>query len=533
MFSSASAPYLPGTDATMIPMGASDPDNPSASPLPEGGDAPLAAREGSYTYELLPSLPAAPENVLLSPAPAADVKISWGQTVLLVRQLCGAEAFSVGSGEGEGAQHVDYHIPYSKLGRHHVRLVSAGLSGDWAVTIPEGAEAIFERPGEASKTLSEAVRSGWAEPLHQGEPGYRALLARGAKVTIGLDDLTFEVTAGRAARATAGASWVNQRTLVYAAFSALLHLGGLGLSAAIISPTNGTDDEVVAGIGAQQYALLERYLAAADEREKRLLEEAAQEAGEPIDPNSTRTRCEEGTMGNPNRDYYDGIFERPGPAYDCARAAALRDAAEFAVITLRTAGPGEWVTPFKQEEPPWYDSLSSRCDFWGQVPGWEHAGELGLSGVGEGGYGALAEGGDPLQLRSLRIDDNPYRGHRFTGSPDPFSPRLLRGRVQLGALSVNGRLAPAVILREARKNLSRFRFCYQHGLANNPELTGRVAVRLVVGTDGSVSNVANAGSDMPDSGVVSCVVRSFYGTTFPRPESGVVTAIIPVLFNPG
>lgn len=518
----------------MIPMGAPDPDDLAVSPLSEGGDAPLGAREGSFTFEMLPAAPAVSENALLSSAPAADVKISWGQAVLHVRQLCGADAFSVGSGEGEGATDVDYHIPYSKLGRHHLRLVSAAPSGDWVVTIPEGAEAVFERPQEGPKSLSEAARSGWAEPLHQGEPGYRALLARGAKVTIGLDDITFEVTAARAARPTAGAPWVSSRTLAGVTFSALLHLGGLGLSAAIIHPTNGADDEVVAGIGAQQYALLERYLVAADEREKRLLEEAALESGEPIDPNSTRTRCEEGTMGIPYRDHYDGIFERPGRAYDCARAAALRDAAEFAVITLRTAGPGEWVTPFKQEEPPWYDPLSSRCDFWGQAPGSEYGGgDLGLSGVGEGGYGALAEGADPLQLRSLRIDDNPYRGHRFAGSLDPFSPRLLRGRVQLGALTVNGRLAPAVILREARKNLSRFRFCYQHGLANNPELAGRVAVRLVVGTDGAVSNVANAGSDMPDSGVVSCVVRSFYGTTFPRPESGVVTAIIPVLFNPG
>ena len=95
------------------------------------------------------------------------------------------------------------------------------------------------------------------------------------------------------------------------------------------------------------------------------------------------------------------------------------------------------------------------------------------------------------------------------------------------------RLPPEVIQRIVRQNFGRFRLCYENGLKNNPSLTGRVSVRFVIGRDGAVSNVGNGGSDMPDSGVVSCVVRSFYGLSFPQPEGGIVTVVYPISFSPG
>jgi len=58
-------------------------------------------------------------------------------------------------------------------------------------------------------------------------------------------------------------------------------------------------------------------------------------------------------------------------------------------------------------------------------------------------------------------------------------------------------------------------------------------VRFVIGHDGAVSQVANGGSDMPDSGVVSCTVRAFYGLSFPQPEGGIVTVTYPIMFAPG
>ena len=103
----------------------------------------------------------------------------------------------------------------------------------------------------------------------------------------------------------------------------------------------------------------------------------------------------------------------------------------------------------------------------------------------------------------------------------------------MGMTSVSGRLPPEVIQRIVRQNFGRFRACYEAGMRNNPNLAGRVAVNFVIGRDGSVGQANNAGSDLPDSAVVSCVVRAFYGLSFPAPESGIVTVSYPIAFAPG
>ena len=97
---------------------------------------------------------------------------------------------------------------------------------------------------------------------------------------------------------------------------------------------------------------------------------------------------------------------------------------------------------------------------------------------------------------------------------------------------MNGRLPPEVIQRIVRQNYGRFRLCYENGLRNNPNLQGRVSVRFVIGRDGAVSNVGNAGSDLPDPAVVSCVTRAYYGLSFPQPEGGIVTVVYPIMFAP-
>jgi outer membrane biosynthesis protein TonB len=75
--------------------------------------------------------------------------------------------------------------------------------------------------------------------------------------------------------------------------------------------------------------------------------------------------------------------------------------------------------------------------------------------------------------------------------------------------------------------------CYQDGLRTNPALAGRVSVRFVIGRDGTVSSAGNGGSDLPDSGVVSCVVRAFYSVSFPAPQNGIVRVTYPIVFSPG
>jgi hypothetical protein len=109
----------------------------------------------------------------------------------------------------------------------------------------------------------------------------------------------------------------------------------------------------------------------------------------------------------------------------------------------------------------------------------------------------------------------------------------VRAYAREGVCSVNGRLPPEVIQRIVRQNFARFRLCYENGLRNNPNLQGRVAVKFVIDRQGAVVMTSDGGSDLPDAGVVSCVVRGFGNLSFPQPEGGMVTVVYPIVFSPG
>ena len=164
------------------------------------------------------------------------------------------------------------------------------------------------------------------------------------------------------------------------------------------------------------------------------------------------------------------------------------------------------------------DSSADVGNVWGD-PGDFGAGGLGLSGIGEGGGGRGAGIGHGVGFGS---------GAGRTGSARTHPPR-----VRMGATTVSGRLPPEVIQRIVRQNYGRFRACYERGLRRNPNLQGRVAIRFVIGRDGSVVSAANGGSDIPDAEVIQCVARSFQGLSFPQPEGGIVTVFYPIVFSSG
>lgn len=177
-----------------------------------------------------------------------------------------------------------------------------------------------------------------------------------------------------------------------------------------------------------------------------------------------------------------------------ARAKALRDAAEFGMIGLLNSGEGP------------------------------ASGGLLDASRGEGIDALESARGEGIGLGSIGFGSGQGRlGGRRTAKP----PQL-----RMGAVTVNGRLLPEVIQRIVRQSFGRFRLCYENGLRNNPTLGGRVTVHFVIGRDGSVSNIGNGASDLPDSGVVSCVTRAFYGLSFPQPEGGIVSVSYPILFEP-
>ena len=176
------------------------------------------------------------------------------------------------------------------------------------------------------------------------------------------------------------------------------------------------------------------------------------------------------------------------------RQRALQEAQEFGMIGLLNSGAGS-----------------------GESGGGKGEG-IGLGSVGGIGHGAGTGTGQGFGSGHGRL------GGRHRARPP---------QVRMGATMVSGRLPPEVIQRIVRQSFGRFRLCYERGLRVNPNLQGRVSVRFVIGRDGTVANVQNGGSDLPDASVVSCVTRAFHGLTFPQPEGGIVTVTYPILFTPG
>ena len=164
------------------------------------------------------------------------------------------------------------------------------------------------------------------------------------------------------------------------------------------------------------------------------------------------------------------------------------------------------------------------------------SGGLGLTGAGEGGGGIGSTGGIGLgSIGSIGHGAGTGTGQGFGSGHGRLggSHRTAPPQVRMGASTVTGALPPEVIARIVRQNFGRFRLCYENGLNNNPNLQGRVSMRFVIGAEGSVSSVANAGSDLPDPTVIACVAKSFKNLSFPQPDSGVVTVVFPIRFSPG
>jgi hypothetical protein len=135
-----------------------------------------------------------------------------------------------------------------------------------------------------------------------------------------------------------------------------------------------------------------------------------------------------------------------------------------------------------------------------------------------GGLGLLGTGGGGIGLG--------------TGKLGPGGAPMTAPTIRELPISVSGRLPPEIIQRIARQNFGRFRMCYQAALNGMPTLAGEVRTRFVIDAKGAVASSNDAGSSMPDAGVVACVNRAFQGLSFPAPESGIVTVVYALSFTP-
>ncbi len=528
-FAAAAAPTrsVNGPGAAYAPVG-----GPGASYAPVGGPG--------ASYALVKSGPAVPpDEVEVVHLSTVEVMVLWDTNVLHVRHLTPPRSFYV----GESA--ADYLIPTEALGCSRAPVVSV-RGGGTAVIVPPGATGYLEIEGQGRQQLADLVASGRARPSSEVSGGHEIDLPTGAKARVELPSgIAFQVTAGNAGKpipfGLMGA--ISAAVAGYFALSFLLHFGVIA-AFFLFKPNMGMGDSEDIDRD-QRLDQMRKYLNAAAEREleEKQLENTKDNADQKEGGTGTRAKGEEGSMGNPNsrdankRYGVQGPKDNPDP--HLARQAALAEAASFGMIGLLAANtggdPNSPTAEWGREDSSGQDDKSARGNMFGDAIGDAFgAGGLGLTGTGEGGggrgegiglgnFGGLGHGAGNGQGQGIGNGRGGLgRGHATKGP-----------RVREGAAQVNGRLPPEVIQRIVRQNFGRFRMCYENGLRNNPALQGRVAVRFVIDREGAVSAVSDGGSDIPDRGVASCVVRSFGGLSFPKPEGGIVTVVYPIVFSPG
>lgn len=468
------------------------------------------------------------------PAESALVRVSWGEFALCVKEMNESRRFVIARDDRD--EDVDFVVPPGMLSEEcWVLLRREGAS--WVVAVPAAASGQVNFPCEGEYEL-DAVRAG----LVGSVGGHELVLTKGMTMVLVLGSLRFEIEATtpepRWSRSLVGDS---RSTLAFFGMSALSTGGLLAAMAFLVPPLGVTDGE---GIHAERLYLIQQYLDAAAMREESAEEPRVQDESRDSEGGKEGAQAtgEEGVMGKTEPTPTKGRFSVQGPKHHPEPELRRRSEAEtFGMVGLLTSGQ-----LYDGPTAPWARSAalgdadqSALGSMWaddiGEASG---LGGLGLLGAAEGGGGAfqgVGLGDVGTIAGGLGSCDTGQSCAGFgTGHGRVAGGRKGRApRVRMASPTVNGRLPPEAIQRIVRQNFGKFRMCYEQGLRKNPTLEGRVSVRFLISSQGTVSRAVSSGSALPDSGVVECVTRGFYGLSFPKPEQGSVSVTYPLMFSPG
>jgi len=429
----------------------------------------------------LDSDPSRREAMASSARPAIDVVVRWGDWVLSATELSPPRAFSVGE---EGA---DIVLPAAIVGAKRAVILLARWDGEARLVVSETARVKLDGQGKRL-TAVKAIAKGKARASTTVKDAAEVELLPGQTISLFFGPITIDVTRSQAAPRAARNSVIERRLGFSHLFSLTLH-ALLGLAVFTFGSRFVDPYEQFEGISEEQKLALQSALNRIAERE-----------------------YDDDTYAQ----YRDAVQRR-------ARRNERRLASMFAALR-----EDEWARARYSEG--WSGTSIAQA----QAQDLANAGEAGPEL-----FGGFYDKSTPPAPKPPTPPPARY------GSPDGSAPQETIGfvpsygyrtsrppQLRMGEVLVSGRLPKEVIQRIVRQNFGRFRLCYENGLRNNPNLQGRVAVRFVIGRDGAISNVGNGGSDMPDGGVVSCVVRAFAGLNFPQPEGGIVVVVYPIMFAP-
>ncbi|WP_437807999.1 vWA domain-containing protein [Sorangium sp. So ce1078] len=340
---------------------------------------------------------ASTDEAAASAVRSVEILISWGTTVLFVQHLAPPRAFDVGEGRDDGRP-CDCFLPERVLGARRAPLLEVDRAGRVRFVLLGAATGTLTLGG--APLSAAAARERHAGAARAELPGAVLVPLPGhARVDVEIGGVRIQVGADVAPGERVRRSLVSRKSLALHAASAALHLGLLGALARWAPPLVDPSS----GMSADRIALVQRYLASADERELRA---SPEQEGEPNGDakeggTGTRAKGEEGSMGGPpargmatgNMWGLAGPSDRPAP--HVTPQEALRDATSFGMIGLLNHGaggdPSAPAAPWGQpHSPAGAGGAGLPLDGLGDAGA---SGGFALSGIGTIGHGAGAGSG--------------------------------------------------------------------------------------------------------------------------------------------
>jgi hypothetical protein len=312
---------------------------------------------------------------------------------------------------------------------------------------------------------------------------------------------------------------------------------GVMLGSLFFAPPTGHGMVSLDDLGQDNLRLVKTALmAAAAEPEPHPVDIAAGPSGS---EEGARAQGQEGKAGKPgasptNKRY--GVEDR-GPDKALPREQLMEVARNAGILgTLAALGGSVSApsSPYGSATPSGYDAVDAMgALFGGQVGENEGYGGLGLRGSGRSG------GGDALgtigvgKLGTLggagSGGTGPGYGHGVggLGGRNAKVPRLLMRDAE-----VRGSLSKEVIRRTIQRHANEVRFCYEQGLAQRPDLAGRVDLQFVIAPSGAVQAAEVASSTLQEARTEDCIRKAVRRFAFPAPDGGgVVIVRYPFVFQ--
>ncbi|MDH5491638.1 MAG: TonB family protein [Myxococcales bacterium] len=512
--------------------------SPFAAPkaaLPNPFAPPPAAAAGSakdvdpeqITYGIVASGPPVTPEEVETPEAAVEVVVMWGdRTVLHVEHLKPPRIFTVGE-PANSKDRVDFLMGADSLGVAKLPICIPSGTGVSCV-IPEGATGTLV-DGDVNSTFEELAQQGKLQP-HPGMPGARVCeVPAGATARVQHRNFTFvvkPVKAGR--RVKGGMGEMDWAPLAYIGASMLLF--SLLLLLFYFSPPRpaglaldmlDTDSRLV------KFAM--EAAATVEEEPEDWLEEEEDEGGK-----GKRHKGEEGQMGDKKAKKTNNRYAIEGPADNenpqMARESAREMARNAGVLGTLRAMTGSWnspTSPFGAASALGNDPTSALGALMGdQIGGNFGHGGLGLTGTGRGG-GGTGEGTIGLgNIGTIGHGGGGGDGSGYGRGAGGLRSRKARvPRIRSGAAEVRGSLSKEVIRRVIRRHINEVRFCYEQELNARPDLEGRVTVRFIISTTGTVQTAMVASSTLGNQRVEGCVAGAVRRWTFPAPEGGGIVIV--------